>query len=107
MTGFNDREKGFEAKFTHDQELQFKVMNRRNRLLGEWAADLMGLRGDDAKAYAKEVVASDFDEPGDEDVYKKVSGDFAARNVDISEHLLRRKMEELIATARTQIQAGQ
>ena len=104
MTTFDDREKGFEAKFTHDQELQFKVMNRRNRLLGEWAADLMGLHGAEAQAYAKEVVAADFDEPGDEDVYKKVSSDFTTRDVDISEHMLRRKMEELIAVAREQIQ---
>lgn len=103
MTTFDEREKGFEAKFKHDQELQFKVTNRRNKLLGLWAADLLGLRGDEAEDYAKEVVASDFEEPGEEDVFNKVSADFAARNVDMSEHMIRRKMEELSVTAREQI----
>ncbi len=103
MTTFDEREKGFEAKFKHDQELQFKVTNRRNKLLGLWAADLLGLRGDEAESYAKEVIASDFEEPGEEDVFNKVSADFAARNVDMSEHMIRRKMEELSVTAREQI----
>jgi len=103
MTTFEDREKGFEAKFKHDQELQFKVANRRNKLLGLWAADLLGLRGDEAEEYAKEVVASDFEEPGDEDVFNKISSDFAARNVDMSEHMVRKKMEDLMSTARDQI----
>lgn len=103
MTTFDEREKGFEAKFKHDQELQFKVANRRNKLLGLWAADLLGLRGEEADTYAKEVVASDFEEPGDEDVFNKVSSDFAARNVDVSEHMIRKKMEDLSTTARDQI----
>ncbi|MEM1399263.1 MAG: DUF1476 domain-containing protein [Pseudomonadota bacterium] len=103
MTTFDDRKKGFEAKFKHDQELQFKVANRRNKLLGLWAADLMGLRGDEADAYAKEVVASDFDEPGDEDVFKKVAADFAARDVEMSDHMLRKRMDELMGTAQEQI----
>lgn len=103
MTTFDEREKGFEAKFKHDQELQFKVANRRNKLLGLWAADLLGLRGDEAEEYAKQVVASDFEEPGEEDVFNKVSADFTARNVDMSEHMIRRKMEELSVTAREQI----
>lgn len=103
MTSFKDREKAFEDKYKHDQELQFKVEVRRNKLLGLWAAELLSLTGADADAYAKEVVASDFDEPGVDDVVRKVHGDFTAKNVDMSEHRLRKKIEELTALAKQQI----
>lgn len=103
MNSFDDREKAFEAKFQHDQEMQFRIQNRRNKLLGLWAAELLSLTGEAADAYAKEVVMADFDEPGDEDVFRKVQGDLAGKNVDISEHRIRRQMEELMGTARQQI----
>lgn len=103
MSGFNDREKGFENKFAHDQELKFKAEVRRNKLLGLWAAELMGLEGEAAEAYAKEVVKSDFEEAGDEDVFRKVRGDFDAKGVDQSDHQIRRTMEELLQTAMEQI----
>ncbi|MEM9685185.1 MAG: DUF1476 domain-containing protein [Pseudomonadota bacterium] len=103
MSTFNDREKGFENKFKHDEELQFKAEARRNKLLGLWAADLMGLTGADAQAYAGEVIQSDFEEPGDDDVLRKVFGDLQAKGVDKSEHQVRREMDELMVTARDQI----
>ena len=103
MSGFEDREKGFEAKFGHDQETRFKVMARRNRLLGEWAAEQMGLGDDQIDAYAKDVVASDFDKPGEDDVVEKVLGDFTAKGVSITETDLRKKMDELVSIAHEQI----
>jgi len=105
MSSFDDREKQFEAKFQHDQELQFKVMARRNRLLGEWAGDLMGLSGDALKTYAGEVVQSDFDKPGDDDVLQKVLGDLQAKNVQASAHQVRRQMDELLIEAKKQVMA--
>lgn len=104
MAGFNDREKGFEAKFRQDQELRFKVTARRNKLLGLWAAGEMGLSGADADAYAREVVKSDFEEPGDDDVLRKVLGDLTAKGKASSEHLLRKRMDELMDTAMRQVQ---
>jgi len=103
MTTFNDREKAFEEKYKHDQELQFRVEARRNKLLGLWAAELMDRSGDDAEAYAKEVVASDFEEPGDADVVRKVLGDLESHSVEMSEHRLRKKMDELMAVAKEQV----
>ena len=103
MTTFNDREKAFEDKYKHDQELQFKVEARRNKLLGLWAAELMGLAGADAQAYAKEVVASDFEEPGDADVVRKVLGDLEAKGQEMTEHRLRKKMDELLLEAKQQV----
>ena len=103
MSKFNEREKGFEAKYAHDEEVQFKVMARRNKLLGLWAAEMMGLAGDAATAYAREVIKADFEEAGDEDVYRKVKGDFEARGVDISEHRVRREMEDKLVLAREQV----
>ena len=100
MTTFNDREKGFESKFAHDAEMQFKAVARRNRLLGMWAASLLGRTGDDAAAYAMEVVKSDFAEAGDEDVYRKVAGDLAGK---ADEATVRAKMTELLALAKGQI----
>ena len=105
MTTVNKREEGFEKKFAHDEELQFKAMARRNKLLGLWAAEKFGLTGDDAEAYSKEVVLSDFEEPGDEDVFRKVRGDFDARGVEQTDHQIRRTMDELLATAVEQIRS--
>lgn len=103
MTSFGDREKAFEDKFKHDQELQFKVEARRNKLLGLWVAELMGRTGDDAASYAKDVIASDFEEPGDGDVIRKVMGDLEKAEIEMSEHRLRKKMEELMAEAKQQV----
>ena len=103
MTTFQDRERAFEEKFKHDQELQFRVDNRRNKLLGLWLAEMFGKSGDDAEAYAKEVVASDFDEPGIEDLMRKVMGDIESNGIDLSEHRVRKKLEELTAEAKHQI----
>ncbi len=103
MTQFDNREKAFESKYAHDQELQFKVMARRNKLLGLWAAGEMGLTGEAATAYAIEVVKSDFQEAGDEDVYRKVKADLDAKQVSVSEHRVRKEMEDLISVAKAQI----
>ena len=103
MSQFDEREKSFEAKAKHDAEQDFKAMARRNKMLGLWAAELMGISGDAADEYAKEVVMSDFDEPGDDDVLRKVMGDFQDKGVDMSEHMLRAKMDELLPEARSQI----
>lgn len=103
MTTFDEREKGFEAKYKHDQELRFKVNARRNKLLGLWAAEMIGLTGDQAAAYAREVIEADFDEPGDADVLRKVLTDLQAKGVDKSEHQVRKQMDELMTVARDQI----
>ncbi|MCH8037901.1 MAG: DUF1476 domain-containing protein [Proteobacteria bacterium] len=103
MTTFDKREKVFEDKYKHDQELQFKVEVRRNKLLGLWVAELLGLSGADAEAYAKEVVKADFEEPGDADVIRKIQGDAAPKNLDLSEHRIRKKMEEMTVVAKEQI----
>lgn len=103
MTTFDKRQEGFEKKFAHDEELRFKANARRNRLLGLWAAEKMGITGDDATAYAKEVVAADFEEQGDDDVFRKVRADFDAKKVEQSDHQIRRTMDELMATAIEQI----
>lgn len=100
MTTFDDRERAQEAKFAHDAELNFKAEARRNRLLGEWAAGLLGKTGDDARAYAMTVLTSDFEEPGDEDVYRKLAEDLAGK---ADEAAIRAKMVELRAVARNQI----
>ncbi len=103
MASFNEREKGFENKFKHDEALRFKAMARRNKLLGLWAADKLGLSGAAADAYAKEVVRSDFEAPGDDDVLKKVLKDLQAKKVEATEHSVRRRMDELLVEAKTQI----
>jgi len=105
MPDFNDREKAYENKYAHDQELEFKAQARRNRLLGEWAAGLMGMTGDDVAAYAKEVVKADFEEAGDEDVFRKVRGDFDARGIEQSDHQIRREIERLLDVAREQVRS--
>jgi hypothetical protein len=106
MTTFDKREEGFEKQFAHDEELKFKANARRNKLLGLWAAEKLGLTGTDADAYSKEVVAADFEEAGDEDVFRKVRKDFDAKGVNQSDHQIRRTMQELMATAVAQIKAG-
>ncbi|WP_366655792.1 DUF1476 domain-containing protein [Fodinicurvata sp. EGI_FJ10296] len=103
MNTFDERKKAFEAKFQHDQELLFRITNRRNRLLGLWAAELLGKSADDAATYAREVIAADFERPGHEDVVEKVRADFKAANVELSDHRLRKKMDELLAVAHDQI----
>jgi hypothetical protein len=103
MTTFEGRKDAYESKFAHDEELRFKATARRNKLLGLWAAEKLGYSGDEAENYAKEVVRSDFEEPGDEDVFRKVRGDFDAASVEQSDHQIRRTMEELMATAVDQI----
>ncbi len=103
MSGFNDREKGQEAKFAHDSELRFKAEARRNKLLGLWAAQHMGLSDEHAKEYAGAVVAADFEEAGDEDVFRKISGDLKAKGASVSDDMIRQKMAELVAVAREQV----
>lgn len=100
MTTFDDRERSYEAKFARDADLQFKAEARRNRLLGEWAAELLGKSGEEAKAYALTVVSSDFDEPGDEDVYRKLAADLDGK---ADEATIRAKMAELVDVARRQL----
>jgi hypothetical protein len=100
MPQFTDRENAFESKFAHDSEMQFKAEARRNKLLGLWAADLLGRTGDEAAAYAREVVKSDFEEAGDEDVFRKVAGDLGTR---ADEATIRAKMAELMGTAKAQL----
>ena len=102
MSGLKDREDGFEKKFAHDAELKFKAEARRNKLLGLWAAEILGKSGDDADAYAKEVVIADFEEAGDEDVFRKVRGDLDDAT---SDDIIREAMRSLLATAIDQIQS--
>lgn len=103
MTTFDNREKAYENMFAHDAEMQFKANARRNKLLGLWAAELLGLKGPDADSYAREVVISDLEEAGDEDVYRKVKGDLDAKGVTVSENELRHKMATLIEVAKEQV----
>jgi hypothetical protein len=105
MASFDDRERHEEARFKHQQEQAFKVRNRRNRLLGEWAAEQLGHTGEAVTAYAKEVVMADFDRPGDDDVIEKVKADLQAGGIEISDHLLKKRLGEFEATAAAQIKA--
>ena len=106
MTQFNDREKAFEEKFKHDQELIFKVHARRNKLLGLWAAGKMGLTAADAEVYAQTVVQADFEKPGDDDVLQKVLKDLTGKGISSSAADVRKEMERLLATAKDQISKG-
>lgn len=103
MTTFDDREKAFENMYARDQELQFRVKARRNRLLGEWAARLMGLTEVEAEAYAKEVIRSDFEEAGDEDVVRKILGDLTSAGVDCDEARIREALDHKAVEARRQM----
>jgi len=106
MTTFEERREGYESKFAHDQELRFKALARRNKLLGLWAAEKLGKSGDDGQAYAREVVRADMQDAGDEDVFHKIRADFDAAGVGQSDHQIRRTMEELMIEAVAQIEAG-
>ena len=106
MSTFDQRKDAFENKFAHDEELRFKATARRNKLLGLWAAEKLGKSGADADAYAKSVVVADFEEAGDEDVVRKVKGDFTAGGVTVSDDEVRRVMSELLIRAAEEIQAG-
>jgi hypothetical protein len=104
MTTFEEREKGFERKFAHDEELKFRATARRNKLLGLWAAEKMGLSGEAAQAYAREVIKADLLEPGEEDVFRKLRADFDAKGVELSDHQIHRMMDELMGQALAQIE---
>jgi hypothetical protein len=106
MTSFDKREEGFEKKFALDEEQKFKAEARRNRLLGLWVAEKLGLTADAAAGYARDVVAADFEEAGDGDVVRKVIGDLSARGIALTEPQLRAKMDELMAQAILQVKAG-
>ena len=106
MANMKDREEGFERKFAFDEELKFKAMARRNKLLGLWAAEKLGKTGADAEAYAREVVVADFQEAGDDDVFQKVRKDFDAKGVAQSDHQIRRTMTELMEQAIQEIKAS-
>jgi hypothetical protein len=99
MTTFDKRERAFEAKLAHDEELQFKANVRRNKWLGLWAAEKLGKTGADAENYAAELIAADLEEVGDEDVFRKIRADFDKAGVQQSDHPIRRKMEELLQAA--------
>jgi hypothetical protein len=102
---FEEREKGYEAKWVHDQELRFKLYSRRNRLLGIWAAGEMGLTGPSALSYAGELVAAEFDKGGDEAIFAKIRNDFDSHKTGVSDHMIRRKMAELLDAAKADIEA--
>jgi hypothetical protein len=106
MTTFDKREEGFEKKFAHDEELRFKANARRNKLLGLWAAEKLGLTGAEAEAYAKEVVTADFEESGDADVFRKIRADFDAKGVTQSDHQIRRTMNDFMEQAIAQIKGS-
>lgn len=106
MTTFDDRRHGFEAKFAHDEELRFKATSRRNRLLGMWAAEKLGRTGEDAEAYAREVVRADFEEAGDRDVFRKIRQDFDAAGVQASDQQIDQAMHDLMARAIADIEAA-
>ena len=104
MNSFDDREKAYERKFAHDAELKFKATARRNKLLGIWAAGLMGITGDKVDDYAKGVVLADLEEPGEEDVFRKIRGDLDEAKIEQSDHQIRRNMAELMDEAIQQIE---
>jgi hypothetical protein len=106
MTTFDKREEGFEKKYALDEEQKFKAEARRNKLLGLWVAEQLGIAGDAANAYAKEVIAASFEQPGDSDVVHKVTRDLGAKGVAITEAQLRARMAELMAQAILQVKAG-
>ena len=103
MTQFDDRERAFEAKYARDEEMQFRVIARRNRLLGEWAARLMGLNQAEAESYAKDVIRADFEEAGDEDVVRKLLGDLTSAGVDCDEARIREALGHKLVEAKRQL----
>jgi hypothetical protein len=106
MTTFDKRADGFEKKFAHDEELLFKASARRNKLVGLWAAEKLGLKGADAETYAKGVVLADFEEAGEEDVFRKLRGDLDAKAAGVTDQDIRQAMDELLARAVDEIKAG-
>lgn len=106
MTTFDNRKDAAEKKYAHDEEVMFKATARRNKLLGQWAAEKLGKSGADAEAYAKSVVMADFEEAGDDDVLRKVKKDLEAAGSAVSDHQLRRTMDELMAKAVDEVKAG-
>jgi hypothetical protein len=107
MTTFDEREQGFEAKFAHEQHIEFRIKARRNHLLGLWAGGLMGLTGDDLALYTGTVLSADLAEPGDEDVVRKIARDFLAAHIEQKDHDIRAKMEQLFTVARREILTGE
>ena len=105
MTTFDDRERHEETRFKHQQELAFKARNRGNKLFGLWIAERLGLSGEAAANYAKDVVIADFDAPGDEDIFTKVRADLGAKSIDISDHLLAKHLQEFREQAAQQIKS--
>ncbi len=103
MSTFDKREKSYEAKFAHDQETLFKIGARRNKLLGQWMAEHLGMEGADAEAYAKAVIISDFEKPGDEDVFEKVWADVQSKGLSLTEEVVRKQMKDLLEVAREQV----
>ena len=106
MSSFEEREKGFEKKFAHDQDLKFKAEARRNKMIGEWAADKLGLAGSEVEDYIKAVRRADFEEAGDEDVVRKISKDFQEKGVSVSDDDIRAQLGEFLAKAVEEIEAG-
>ena len=106
MTSFDKREEGFEQKFAHDEEIRFKAQARRNKLVGLWAAEKLGLAGAAAESYAEAVVAAELEAPGSDAVFRKLRTDFDAKGVAQSDHQIRRTLDELLAKAAADIQAG-
>ena len=107
MSSFDDRERGYEAKFAHDQELNFRIMARRNHLLGVWAGELLGYHGGELALYAGTVMTADLAEPGDDDVLQKVVADFQSRQITVPEADIRAKMDQLLGVARREILTGE
>ena len=104
MTTFDERERAFEKKFAHDEELRFRATARRNKLLGLWAGAQMGLNAEASEAYAREVIKADIAEPGEEDVFRKIRKDFDAKRVGLSDHVIRKTMGDLMEEAVRQIE---
>jgi len=100
MSSFDEREKSFEKKFVHDEEIQFKINAKRNKLLGLWAAEKLGKNDSEKDSYIQEVIKSDFSEPGDEDVFKKIHNDFKKASLDIPENQIRQQMKDLLESAK-------
>ena len=106
MTTFDKREEGFEKQFAHDEDLRFKATARRNKMLGKWAAERLGLSDAEAEAYAKEVVIADFEEAGEDDVFRKLRKDFDAKGVKLSDEDIREQMHTLLAQAVAEVKAS-
>lgn len=106
MTTFDKREDAFEREFVHNEELRFKATARRNKIFGLWAAEKLGKTGEAAEEYARDVVRADFEEPGDEDVFRKVRRDFDEAGLDVSDHQIRRQMTDLLAQAIADLKTG-